>query len=168
MSTPSLSWASLTSSLVAWCLFLPTKKLWTNLSQWYEIWLTALHRTGGARQRFHVVAIHVVGFHVFDVTWTTLSLRERASGSGESSQGGGDEDGELGEHHFGGIKVEVFGFVPSGWKGWLVFDETLGGYLPELLYEWFAHNTFCLDKVAQDCGAARRTEIIECCHAGWI
>ena len=68
----------------------------------FEIRLTALHRTGGARLCFRVVGFHIVGFSDFrdivDVTRTTL--REGASGNGESSQGGGDEDGELGEHHF--------------------------------------------------------------------
>lgn len=33
------------------------------------------------------------------------------SGNGESSQGGGYEDGKLGEHHFDGIGIEAFGRV---------------------------------------------------------
>jgi len=76
--------------------------------------------TRGAIHRFHVIVLFVglrVGSDISTALLRvvgTLLLRERASGSGESSQGDGDEDGELGEHHFGGIEVFLALFRVGG------------------------------------------------------
>jgi hypothetical protein len=40
--------------------------------------------------------------------WEAIGRRILVSGNGISSQDGGDEDGELGEHHIAGVVFEGF------------------------------------------------------------
>jgi len=55
----------------------------------------------------------------------------------------------------------------AAWMKRLVgFDEDFGGYQPELLYVVSANHSTRFFGHTQACGAAQRTEIIECCHAG--
>src|SRR5260221_13795770 len=75
MLPPNLLFASLASSAVAWCLFVPIKKRYEQLNgDTSEIRLTALHGTGGAGQRFHVNC-SFVGLRVAGDIRTTLGER---------------------------------------------------------------------------------------------
>ena len=65
----------------------------------------------------------ILGAAILDAT--ILDATSLRNGGDKSSQGGDDKDGELGEHHIGGIRLKVFLVRVVELAGW--FDEDLRG-----------------------------------------